>query len=125
MLFTDTDSLVYEIETDDIYKDMTAAENSDRFDFSNYDQECELYDAKNQMVVGRMKDEAEAHVITDVVALRPKMYAYKKLQTIEVELYDETKRAKGISRAVVKTLRFDDPKAQIDRPHGSHVKYIA
>ncbi len=34
MLFTDTDSLCYEIQTDDVYKDMKA--NSDLFDLSNY-----------------------------------------------------------------------------------------
>ena len=37
LLFTDTDSLVYEIQIEDIYKDMTAAANCDQFDFSNYD----------------------------------------------------------------------------------------
>ena len=122
LLFTDTDSLVYEIETEDIFKDMTAtAANSDRFDFSNYAKESEFYNAKNQMVVGKMKDEAEAHIITEVVALRPKMYSYKKLKTVEVELYDETKRAKGINRAVMKNIHFDDYKAQLDEAHENHV----
>jgi hypothetical protein len=122
LLFTDTDSLVYEIDTEDIFKDMTAtAANCDRFDFSNYPKDGEFYNAKNQMVVGKMKDEAEAHIITEVVALRPKMYSYKKLKSIEVELYDETKRAKGIGRAVMKDIHFDDYKAQLDEAHENHV----
>ena len=36
LLFTDTDSLCYHIETEDIYKDFNKDSN-DRFDFSNYE----------------------------------------------------------------------------------------
>jgi hypothetical protein len=59
-LLTDTDSVVNEIETEDVYKDLMLPENSDRFDFCNY------------MVVGKLKDQAKAHVVAEVVALRPK-----------------------------------------------------
>ena len=39
LLFTDTDSLVYQIETDDIFSDML--EEQDLFDFSGYPKEQE------------------------------------------------------------------------------------
>ena len=39
LLFTDTDSLVYQIETDDIFSDMP--EDQDLFDFSDYPKEQE------------------------------------------------------------------------------------
>ena len=57
----------------------------------------------------------------EVVALRPKMNAYKKLRTIEVELYDETERAKGINRAVVKNIHIDDCKALLHEAHENRV----
>ena len=34
LLFTDTDSLMYEIKTEDVYKDIS--KNTEMFDFSNY-----------------------------------------------------------------------------------------
>ena len=38
LLYTDTDSLVYNIKTDDLFKDM--AEHDDYFDFSEYKNTC-------------------------------------------------------------------------------------
>ncbi len=49
LLFTDTDSLCYTIETEDVYADMLANENE--FDFSNYPN----YSAVNKKVIGKMK----------------------------------------------------------------------
>ena len=42
LLFTDTDSLVYEIKTEDAYEDF----NNDKkiFDFSNYSSKSKYYD---------------------------------------------------------------------------------
>ena len=56
LLFTDTDSLMYEIETADIYKDMWA--DRDLFDFASYPLESPYFDATINKVVGNMKDEA-------------------------------------------------------------------
>ena len=39
LLFTDTDSLIYEIKTEDIYKDFNS--NKEIFDFSNYSAKSE------------------------------------------------------------------------------------
>jgi hypothetical protein len=119
LLFTDTDSLVYEIDTDDIFEDMTAPENISRFDLSNYEKSTSnFYDESNRMVVGKMKDEAAEQIITEVVALRPKMYSYKKIRCIYlVNPFVEEKRAKGIARAVVaKDIHFDDYLRQLNRP---------
>ncbi|KAK3107612.1 hypothetical protein FSP39_018279 [Pinctada imbricata] len=57
LLFTDTDSLMYEIETDDIYMDMKKQKHL--FDLSNYspDHPSGLYDETNKKVVLKMKDE--------------------------------------------------------------------
>ena len=55
LLFTDTDSLMYEIFTDDIYDDMKGFQ--DYFDTPGYDQKHPLFSTINKKVVGKMKDE--------------------------------------------------------------------
>jgi hypothetical protein len=55
LLFTDTDSLCYEITTDDVYEDMKNFQ--DCFDTSNYDKDHPLYCDKNKKVPGKFKDE--------------------------------------------------------------------
>ena len=74
MLFTDTDSLAYEICTDDIYKDM--ATFADVFDFSEYPQSHPLYSVTNKKLSGKFKDELSSQPIAEFVGLRPKMYSY-------------------------------------------------
>lgn len=54
LLFTDTDSLCYEIETNDVYKDFWKHKN--RFDFSDYPEESPYHDKTNKKVIGKMKD---------------------------------------------------------------------
>ena len=54
-IYTDTDSLLLEIKTEDIYKDM--AENFELYDTSDYPKENPLYSDANKKVWGKMKDE--------------------------------------------------------------------
>ena len=110
LCYMDTDSLVYEIQTEDFYKDI-ADDVKDRFDTSNYSKK----DAKplpiglNKKVIGVMKDEMGGKIITEFVALRPKLYAYKAQTSEFSELED--KKCKGIKKCVVKkTLSFEDYK---------------
>ena len=50
-----------------------------------------------------MKDELRGKIMTEFVALRPKLYSYKKLDG------SEDKKCKGIKKCVVKkTLTFED-----------------
>ena len=52
-----------------------------------------------------MKDELGGRIMTEFVALRPKLYSYKKLYG------SEDKKCKGIKKCVVeKTLKFEDYK---------------
>ena len=55
LLFTDTDSLVYEINSDSVYKE--CFRDKDLFDFSGYTKDSVYYDISNKKVLGRMKDE--------------------------------------------------------------------
>ena len=53
MLLTDTDSLVYETETENIYEDFY--KYKELFDFSNYLKNSKYYNIGNNFVLGKMK----------------------------------------------------------------------
>ena len=100
----DTDSLVYHIKTKNFYADITDDVPA-RFDTSGYCPNRPLPVALNRKVIGLMKDELGGAIITEFVALRPKLYSYKKLDG------SEDKKCKGIKKSVVKkTLTFEDYK---------------
>lgn len=73
LLFTDTDSLCYEITTDDLYHDLK--DDKELFDFSAYPRNHSLYDASNKKIIGKMKDETESVPVKEFVGLRSKMYS--------------------------------------------------
>lgn len=100
LLFTDTDSLTYQIKTDDLYQDML--EDQDLFDTSNYPREHPLYSSANQKVIGKFKDETGGLPIVEWVGLRAKMYS------MVTEGGKEKKTGKGIKKSVrqnIKTLK--------------------
>ena len=55
LLFTDMDSLVYEIKTEDVHEDFYL--DKDLFDFSDYPLHSKFFDPVNKNVIGKMKDE--------------------------------------------------------------------
>ena len=110
LLFTDTDSLMYEIETDDFYKDISPYVR-DKFDTSNYpkDHPSGIETGVNKKVIGMFKDEAGGLIISEFVGLRANLYSFKILKTA-AEIFEE-KKCKGTKKAVVKKhIRFDDYK---------------
>ena len=100
LLFTDTDSLCYEIETIDIYKDFW--KDKDLFDNSAYPKDSKFYDETNKKVIGKMKDEAAGEQILEFVGLRSKMYSY-------ITENKESKTAKGI-KYIKKELKHENYK---------------
>ena len=72
LLFTDTDSLMYEIKTEDIYEDFS--NKKEMFDFSDYSTNSKYYDNSNKLVIGKIKDETAGAAIEEFVRLKPKMY---------------------------------------------------
>ena len=107
LCYMDTDSLVYGIKTEDFYEDI-ADDVEARFDTSGYSKTDfrPLPIGLNKKVIGLMKDESGGKIMTEFVALRPKLYSYKKLDG------SEDKKCKGIKKCIVKkTLTFEDYKA--------------
>ena len=104
LCYMDTDSLTYDIETEDFYQDI-AEDVKDRFDTSGYNPHRPLPVGLNKKVIGLMKDELGGEIMTEFVTLRPKMYAYKTGES-------ESKKCKGIKKCVIrKTVSFEDYKA--------------
>ena len=77
LCYMDMNSLVYDIKTEDFYADI-ADDVQTRFDTSGYIPDRPLQIGLNK-VIGLMKDELGGKIMTEFVALRPKLYSYKKL----------------------------------------------
>ena len=103
LLFTDTDSLTYEIQTEDIYQDFW--NDKDKFDNSDYPESSQYFSKANKKVIGKFKDEAAGMPIKEFIGLRSKMYSYIK-EDNKVE-----KTAKGIKKNIIKgNIKHEDYK---------------
>ena len=88
LLFTDTESLTYEIKSESVYQ-----EHKNLFDFSNFSKYSRFYYSQNEMVNGKMKFEYKGISINKFVGLKSKMHSM---------LSDDGKEsnpAKGINNA--------------------------
>ena len=103
LLFTDTDSLTYEIEAEDVYRDFW--NDKDRFDNSDYPESSPYFNKTNKKVIGKFKDEACGIPIKEFVGLRSKMYSYVK------DNKKEARTAKGIKKVVINNnIKHEDYK---------------
>ena len=100
LLFTDTDSLVYEIKKDDIYEDFY--ENKNLFDFSDYPKDSNIFDSVNKKIIGTMKDEAKGKIISEFVRLKSNMYFLVVMGSEEIKI------AKGVNKNVVENARHKE-----------------
>ena len=91
LLFTDTDSLTYEVKSENIYG--KSFKRKDLFDFSNYSKDSKIFDETNKKVIGKMKDEFGRVIVSEFVGLKSKMYSIKKIDG------KEHNTAKGVSIA--------------------------
>ena len=93
--YTDTDSIICDVQTDDVYKDM-AGDAVEWFDTSNFPQDhpSGIVAGLNKKVLGKFKDECGGIPMKEYVGLRAKMYSH-------LTPAGETKRAKGVKRCVV------------------------
>ena len=68
LLFTDTDSLVYEIVNGNVYEQ--CFKGKDLFDFSEYSKDSIYFDESNRKKLGKMKDECNGNKIDEFVGLK-------------------------------------------------------
>ena len=103
LLFTDTDSLTYEIEAEDVYQDFW--NDKDLFDNSDYPENSKYFNKTNKKVIGKFKDEAAGMPITEFIGLRSKMYSYIN------DNQKVGKTAKGIKKNIIKNnIKHEDYK---------------
>ena len=100
LLFTDTDSLMYEIMTEDVYADFR--NSKDMFDFSKYSTKSKYYDNSKKLVFGKTKDETAGLPIEKFVRLKTKMYSYL------VDDNSEQEKAKGSSEHSMNRIQSKD-----------------
>ena len=83
LCYTDTDSLLIQVQTDDINADLI--DMADQFDFSDYPINHPVRQAigeekvkANKKIPGLFKDEVNGAIIVEFIGLRPKMYSILK-----------------------------------------------
>ena len=115
LLFTNTDSPTYEIETVDTYKDFWT--DKDMFDNSDYPENSPYYCNTNKKIIGKFKDEACGIPITEFVGLKSKMYSYVK------DNEKGGKTAEGIKKNVINNnIRHEDYKRTLLNEEQMHHK---
>ena len=77
MVFTDIDSLTYEIKSESVYGEFFKWK--DLFDFSNYRKDSKVFDQTNKKVIGKMKDEFGGDSVDEFAGLKSKIYSIKKI----------------------------------------------
>ena len=98
LAYKDTDSLLYCVETENLYQDM--ADFKHLLDLSDYPKDHFLYDPTNKKVPLTMTDELQGKVLREVVCLRSKLYS--------IDFVGGKKQsAKGVAKSVKKTLHHD------------------
>ena len=119
LLMTDTDSLIYEIKTDDFYKDI-AEDVESKFDTSEFDKNHPVINefgfkvGVNKKVIGMFKEETGGKQIVEFVGLRSKLCSYKLHKK-------EHKRCKGVKKSVVaKTITHEDYKNCLSTKNEQH-----
>ena len=90
LLFTDTDSLTYEIKSENVYKEFYKWK--DLLNFSNYSKDSKFFDDTNKNVIGKMKVEYGGVITDQFIGLKSKMYSIKKVDG------SESSTAKGVNR---------------------------
>ena len=103
LLGGDTDSFFLSLTVDIQTSSSDILKNLESFvDFSNYPTDHPLFSNVNKAKLGCFKDECAGREIKEMILLKPKMYSIKMKESNE-----EIKRAKGVSKSIVRNLRHE------------------
>ena len=93
-------AFVLSIKTNNIIEDLHNLK--DYFDFSNLNNEHELFNNENKKVLGKFKIETPKNLwIDEFICLRSKAYSYKCGD-------DNKSKLKGICKSQVKNIKFEE-----------------
>ena len=89
LIKADTDSLIYEIKSENIYEKFFKWKYL--FDFSSCSKDSKNFHCTNKKIIGKMKDEFSGVIIDEFVGLKSKIYSIKKIDG------KESNTAKGVN----------------------------
>ena len=99
LLFTDTNSLVYKIQTDDVYEDFY----KDKICLIKYyPKDSKFFDPVNEKATGKIKDESKGKINDEFVGLKSKMESIKDVDG------KENKTGKGVNKNVVRNVKHEE-----------------
>ena len=103
LLFTDTDSLVYEIKAKDVYGDFHQDKNL--FDFSDCPSNSKFFDPVNKKAIGKIKDKFKGKILNGFVGLNSKMYSLISVDEEFVDvLFNKTVIRHNLSSIITRDL---------------------
>ena len=113
LCFTNTDSLLYEIKTANILKDI--AQHIDECDFSDYPKDRHVYNTHHKKEMGKFKDERNGMTLEEFIGLRPKYYSLlflgevKNNQIIHTDVTEKQIATKaGVKKAYLRHHYYKD-----------------
>ncbi len=95
LAYFDTDSFLYEIQTDDIFQELANA-FKELMDFSNFDESNKYFDKSKAKKIGYLKSEYGNEVIHQFVGLKAKLYSILHGNNLSKST------AKGLQKAILK-----------------------
>ena len=120
-MFTNTDSLTYEIKAKDVYKDFW--NDKEMFDNSDYTGNSPYHCNANKKVIGKFKDEACSIPIVKFIGLKSKVHSYVKDNENGGKTAIGGKTAKGIKKNVIKNnIKHEDYKNTLMNNEQMHHK---
>ena len=69
LLFTVTDSLMYKINTDDVFEGFSS--DKEMFNFSNYSTQLKYHDGSSKLVIGKIKENVGVVPVEEFAGLKP------------------------------------------------------
>ena len=100
--YMDTDSFVLSVNTKNIFQDLHNVKNY--FDFSNLNDDHEIFRRINKKVLGKFKIETPKNIFIDeFIALRSKAYSFKCNNN-----YENKNKLKGITKTQTKNIKFEE-----------------
>ena len=116
-LFSDTDSVIYEIKTEDenVYENLSS--NKEMFDFSNYSTKSKYYDS-NKLFIEKVNNKNEGVATETFVGLKSEMPSYLANDN------SKDKKAKGVNRNVVVEISHNEYKDLLSNKNVLDIRWI-
>ena len=106
--YIDTDGMILSMNSKDIINDLKNIE--DIFDFSNLDENHEIFSIKKKKIIGKFKIETPENIwIDEIVCLKSKVYSFKCNDNNE-----NKNKTKSHSKSQSKHIKFEEYKKCLD-----------